>query len=46
MNQLIEVYGVPKAIRVDNELNAIGVAQKEQAHPQLSKQPKISATSM
>ena len=33
-------------LRSDNELNAIGVAQKEQAHPRLSKQPKkYSATS-
>ncbi len=37
---------VPQRIQVDNELNVIGMAQKEQAHPQLSKQPKISATSM
>lgn len=40
MEQLIEVYGKPQAIRLDNVLNAIGVAQKEQAHSWLSKQPK------
>jgi len=35
-----------KTITFDNELNAIGVARKEQAHSRLSKQPKkISATS-
>ena len=46
MEQLIEVYGAPQAIRMDNELNAIGVARNEQAHSRLSKQPKkISATS-
>ena len=38
--------GYPKEVRTDNELNAIGVAQKQQAHPRLSKQPKkYSATS-
>ena len=31
---------VPQRIQVDNVLNAIGVAQKEQAHSWLSKQPK------
>ena len=46
MGQLIELYGKPEAIRLDNELNAIGVARKGQAHPRLSKQPKkYSATS-
>ena len=35
-----------KTITFYNEINAIGVAQKEQAHPRLSKQPKkYSATS-
>jgi putative transposase len=43
MNELIEVYGRPHAIRLDNELNAIGVAQKEKAHSWLSKQPKKTA---
>ena len=33
MDQLLELYGKPEAIRMDNELNAIGVARKEQAHP-------------
>ena len=46
MDQLLELYGKPEGIRMDNELNAIGVARKEQAHPRLSKQPKkFSATS-
>jgi len=45
LKQIISWRGKPQVIRCDNELNAIGVAQKEQAHPQLSKQPKISATS-
>ena len=31
---------IPQRIQVDNVLNAIGVAQKEQAHSWLSKQPK------
>jgi hypothetical protein len=33
LNQIIEWRGKPKAIRCDNELNAIGVVQKEQTHP-------------
>ena len=43
---LINRYGTlgrvttPFLLRSDNELNAIVVVQKEQAHPQLSKQPK------
>jgi putative transposase len=40
MSELVEFYGKPQAIRLDNVLNAIGVAQKEQAHSWLSKQPK------
>ena len=40
LKQIISWRGKPQVIRCDNELNAIGVAQKEQAHPQLSKQPK------
>jgi len=40
MSELVEFYGKPTAIRLDNVLNAIGVAQKEQAHSWLSKQPK------
>ena len=46
LEQIISWRGKPKVIRCDNELNAIGVARKEQAHPRLSKQPKkFSATS-
>ena len=46
LRQIIQWRGKPGVIRCDNELNAIGVAQKEQAHPRLSKQPKkYSATS-
>ncbi len=44
MNQRVEVYGPPEAIRMDNVLNAIGVAQNEQAHSWLSKQPKKTAS--
>ena len=33
LNQIIEWRGKPSAIRADNELNAIGVVQKEQTHP-------------
>jgi len=40
MSELVEFYGKPTAIRLDYVLNAIGVAQKEQAHSWLSKQPK------
>jgi putative transposase len=40
MEQLVEAYGTPQAIRLDNVLNAIGIAQKEQAQTWLSKQPK------
>ena len=40
LEQLAHTRGLPKAIRTDNELNAIGVLQKEQAHSWLSKQPK------
>ena len=40
MSELVEVYGKPSAIRLDNELNAIGDEQKEHAHSWLSKQPK------
>ena len=46
LRQIIQWRGKPSVIRCDNELNAIGVARKEQAHSRLSKQPKkISATS-
>jgi len=40
LKQIISWRGKPEVIRCDNELNAIVVVQKEQAHPQLSKQPK------
>ena len=40
LSDLMLERGVPEFIRSDNELNAIVVVQKEQAHPQLSKQPK------
>ncbi len=33
LEQLEEIHGLPEAIRLDNELNAIGVVQKERAHP-------------
>jgi hypothetical protein len=32
LEQLEEIHGLPEAIRLDNELNAIGVVQKEQTH--------------
>jgi len=40
LDQAALFRGYPQVVRTDNELNAIGVAQREQAHPQLSKQPK------
>ena len=40
LEQLAHTRGLPKAIRTDNELNAKGVLQQEQAHSWLSKQPK------
>lgn len=33
LNQIIDWRGKPKAIRCDNELNAIGLVPKEQTHP-------------
>lgn len=33
LNQIIEWRGKPNTIRADNELNAIGLVQKEQTHP-------------
>lgn len=33
LSQIIEWRGKPKVIRSDNELNAIGLVQKEQTHP-------------
>jgi len=35
MTQLIEVYGKPHAIRLDNELNAIGFTTKRQSSSRL-----------
>jgi len=40
LSRLVSVHGAPRYLRSDNVLNAIGVAQKEQAHSWLSKQPK------
>ena len=40
LQQIISWRGKPQVIRCDNVLKAIGVAQKEQAHSWLSKQPK------
>jgi len=40
LKQIISWRGKPQVIRCDNVLNAIGVAQKEQDHSWLSKQPK------
>lgn len=33
LEQLEEIHGLPEAIRLDNELNAIGLVPKEQTHP-------------
>lgn len=40
LDQAALFRGYPQVVRTDNVLNAIGVAQKEQAHSWLSKQPK------
>lgn len=40
LDQAAIFRGYPIAVRTDNVLNAIGVAQKEQAHSWLSQQPK------
>ena len=45
LEQLAHTRGLPKAIRTDNELNAIGVLQKEQAHSGCQSSPKNSVAS-
>jgi len=46
LDELVEVRGAPLSIRLDNVLNAIGVAQKEQAHSWLSSNQKNSVASL
>ena len=46
LKQIISWRGKPRVIRCDNVLNAIGVAQKEQAHSWLSSNQKNSVASL